>query len=160
MNLRRMLALPVLLLMLSCGQSDLFEKTASVPRQAWSSSFKPSFTFDITDTAAGYNVFLVLRHTDQYSFNNIWLKITVKIPGQPEAKTFMTQLVLATNEKGWLATGMDDIYEHLADLKNTLVENDISFRRKGRYEFTIEQVMREDPLKHVMNVGLRVETIK
>ena len=31
------------------------------------------------------------------------------------------------------------------------------FRKKGTYTFTISQIMREDPLEHVLNVGLRIE---
>lgn len=50
---------------------------------------------------------------------------------------------------------MDDIYEHLLPL--TPDGTDYYFRKKGDYTFTIEQVMREDPLQHVMNVGLRIE---
>jgi gliding motility-associated lipoprotein GldH len=60
------------------------------------------------------------------------------------------ELQLATNEK-WLATGMDDIYEHRIKL------TDPQYFKAGVYHFSIEQIMREDPLENVMNVGLRVE---
>jgi len=33
----------------------------------------------------------------------------------------------------------------------------VSLRRKGRYTLSIKQIMREDPLEQVMNVGLRIE---
>jgi hypothetical protein len=29
--------------------------------------------------------------------------------------------------------------------------------KKGKYTFTLQQVMREDPLQHVLNAGIRVE---
>jgi gliding motility-associated lipoprotein GldH len=60
------------------------------------------------------------------------------------------ELSLATNE-GWLGSGMDDIYEHRIKLTNP------QYWKAGNYHFTIEQIMREDPLENVMNVGLRVE---
>ena len=50
---------------------------------------------------------------------------------------------------------MDDIYEHRIPL--TPVGMPFRFRKPGEYTFTIEQVMREDPLENVMNVGLRIE---
>ena len=32
--------------------------------------------------------------------------------------------------------------------------------KAGRYKFILENIMREDPLKEVMNVGIRVEKVK
>jgi gliding motility-associated lipoprotein GldH len=64
-------------------------------------------------------------------------------------------LMLATNDNGWLASGMDDIYEHRISL--TPANENFYFRKKGDYTFTLEQVMREDPLKNVLNAGLRIE---
>ena len=64
-------------------------------------------------------------------------------------------LVLATNEKGWLASGMDDIYEHRIPL--TPSDQPYYFKKPGDYKFSVEQIMREDPLKNVLNVGLRIE---
>jgi len=61
-------------------------------------------------------------------------------------------LTLATNEKGWLGTGMDDIYE-----QRVLIQPQTKFLKPGDYHFTLEQVMREDPLLHVLNVGVRIE---
>jgi gliding motility-associated lipoprotein GldH len=100
----------------SCNTVDLYEKSVSIPGHSWKSSYKPSFTFTIKDTTSSYELFLVLRHNDKYSFNNIWLNISVKAPGADSAVTFKADKELGTNEKGWLAEGMDDIYEHRIEL--------------------------------------------
>jgi len=47
---------------------------------------------------------------------------------------------------------MDDIYE-----ARLLIQTGTHFRKPGDYHITLEQIMREDPLKHVLNVGIRVE---
>jgi hypothetical protein len=52
---------------------------------------------------------------------------------------------------------MDDIYEHRISLQKELLTAGVSFRQTGTYRFAIEQLMREDPLEEVMNVGLRIE---
>lgn len=75
-------------------------------------------------------------------------------PGD-SAQKFMLELPLATNEKGWLGTAMDDLYEHRVAL--TLDPQKFNFKKKGTYIFTLEQVMREDPLQHVLNAGIRLE---
>jgi gliding motility-associated lipoprotein GldH len=64
-------------------------------------------------------------------------------------------LPLDTNEKGWLGIGMDDIYEHRIAL--TPPNQKFYFQKSGNYTFTVEHIMREDPLQNVMNVGLRIE---
>jgi hypothetical protein len=46
---------------------------------------------------------------------------------------------------------MDDIYEHRIKLTDPIRLN------AGEYKMKIENIMREDPLMHVMSVGLRVE---
>ncbi|MBC7874252.1 MAG: gliding motility lipoprotein GldH, partial [Ferruginibacter sp.] len=123
----------------------------------WKSNYKPSFTFTIKDTSSAYQLFLILRHNDKYNFNNIWLNITVKSPGSDSVKTFRADKQLASNEKGWLASGMDDIYEHRLPLLQELVTNEVSIKKMGDYTFTVEQIMRENPLNHVLDVGLRIE---
>jgi gliding motility-associated lipoprotein GldH len=148
---------PCALFLVSCTTIDLYEKSVSIPGHAWKGSYRPSFTFTIKDTSSAYQLFLVLRHNDKYNYNNIWVSMSIKSPGSDSVKTFKADKQLATNEKGWLGNGMDDIYEHRIDLNDKLVENDISLRKPGDYTFTIEQIMREDPLNNVFNVGLRIE---
>ena len=135
----------------SCTTIDLYEKSVTIPKHQWNSSFKPAFDFTIKDTSAPYNLFFVIRHNEQYNFNNIFVNLYVKGPGQDTAQKIQQDLVLATNEKGWLASGMDDIYEHRIQLGT---EQNL---KAGNYTFTIEQIMREDPLANVLNVGLRIE---
>ncbi|MBK6937283.1 MAG: gliding motility lipoprotein GldH [Chitinophagaceae bacterium] len=149
------LILLILYLQVACNTIDLYEKSVSIPGHAWGSSFKPSFTFTIRDTTVPYKIFFVLRHTDKYSFNNIYINIITKLPGADTTHTGPLPLELATNEKGWLATGMDDIYEHRIQLSNA--GKDFYFRKRGEYTFTVEQIMREDPLKNVLSAGLRIE---
>lgn len=140
-----------------CSVPDyVFEKNVAVPGQQWESSFKPAIEFNISgkDTAATYNVYMVLRHSDAYNYNNMWVRGTVREPGDTAAKSQRYDLTLATNDKGWLGSGMDDIYEH-----RILIQPQTKFKKTGTYSFTLEQIMREDPLKHVLNVGVRVEKV-
>jgi gliding motility-associated lipoprotein GldH len=81
--------------------------------------------------------------------------MTVKGPADSATKKFTLELPLASAEKGWLGSGMDDIYEHRIAL--TLDPQLVGFKKSGNYNFTLEQIMREDPLEHVFNAGLRIE---
>jgi gliding motility-associated lipoprotein GldH len=141
-------------LLSSCITADLYEKTVPLPDHEWKTSYKPEFNFTITDTTSLYQVYFVIRHTEKYNYNNIWLNYYYQPPGDTmhkEAREFQ----LATNDKGWLATGMDDIYEHRYKLAP-----DAGKLKAGNYKFILENIMREDPLQQVLNVGIRVEKVK
>lgn len=150
-----MCLVPCVLCLFSCQTIDLYEKTTVIPGHKWKSSFKPSFRFTIKDTAVPYKILLTLRHFDQYNYNNIYINLITRQPGEDSARSVRCALELGNDEEGWKGSGMDDIFEHRILL--TPEETDFYFRKKGEYTFTIEQVMREDPLEHVLNVGLRIE---
>lgn len=142
-----------LLVLTSCQKIEVFEKTKVFKAHSWSSKETPSFSFDITDTITPYNIYLVLRHEDAYAYSNIWVNLTVQSP--VETATIRREFVLANNATGWLGSGMDDIFEH-----RIAFNNKPAALRKGRYTFTLQQDMREDPLDHIVNVGIRVEKAK
>jgi gliding motility-associated lipoprotein GldH len=147
----------LLFLLFSCTSIDLYEKHVTIPGHSWKSSYKPVFNFTIRDTLSGYQIFVIIRHDEKYNFNNLYVNIYNKQPGADGTDSARVDLPLASNEKGWLASGMDDIYEHRIPLNRR--EEPVYFRKQGNYEFSIEQIMREDPLQHVYNVGLRIEKI-
>ena len=135
-----------------CLKIDVFERNVHIPEQAWSYNFKPSFNFAISDTSSSYNIFIVLRHTDAYKYNNIWLSIGSHAPG--DTTRFQNiNLILANDATGWHGVGMDDIYE----IRKNISPGPVHFTKSGSYQFTVAQIMRENPLMHVLDVGIRVE---
>jgi len=139
---------------ISCDTIDLYEKIDSIPGHEWSSAYKPQFNFTIKDTTASYQLFITLRHNERYAFNNIWINLQAQSPGSA-AQQFLIELPLASAEKGWLGNGMDDLYDHRIPI--TLDPQKLNFKKGGEYIFTVEHVMREDPLQNIMNIGLRLE---
>lgn len=137
----------------ACNTIDLYEKVVAMPKQQWQSSFKPAFQFAIKDTAVPYQLYFIIRHNNQYKYNNIWVNLYAKGPAD-SARRFSLELPLA-NKEGWLGSGMDDIFEHR--IAFALDPRKFSFARAGEYTFTLEQIMREDPLPHVLNAGIRIE---
>lgn len=139
----------------ACNPIGVFERNVNIPQQKWERSFQPAIQLDITDTTARYNIYVTLRHTHAYDFNNIWLNITYQLPGDT-TKQQRVDIPLADNNKGWLGTGMDDIYE----VRQLITPQPYRFNRSGACTFTLEQIMRENPLKHVMNAGIRIEKVE
>lgn len=139
----------------SCAHLDVYEKTVALPGQTWYYNNKLSFTFTITDTSGAYNIFIVLRHTDAYQYNNIWLNLTSGGPGN-FSQSQNLDITLATDADGWEGNGMDDIFE----VRKAITRGPIPFKKAGSYTFQISQIMRENPLKYILNVGLRIEKVR
>jgi gliding motility-associated lipoprotein GldH len=140
------------LLLASCNTIDVYEKTQAIPKHEWSTSNRLSFTFTATDSVTYYNIYLVLRHTESYHFNNIYIDFTSILPGKkPQTQRLNVQLASAN---GWLGSSMDDIIE-----QRVLLFTQPTHLAKGDYTFILQQVMREDPLQNVLNAGVRVEKV-
>ncbi len=139
----------------ACKTVDVFEKNVSIPGTEWQHSFRPSFNFTIADTTALYNIYVTLRHTHAYGYNNIWLNLQYTFPGDTTRQQ-KVDILLADNQQGkWLGNGMDDIYE----LRHLVSQQPVRFSKSGECSFLLEQIMRENPLKHVINAGVRVEKV-
>jgi gliding motility-associated lipoprotein GldH len=132
--------------------TGVFERNQDFKDHEWAASVTPDLSFEITDTVALYNLYIVIRHTDAYHFNNLYVRATVKEPGASSGRSGDYDLQLATNTRGWIGTAMDDIYD-----ARILVQAATKFKKAGTYHIRLEQLMREDPLKNVLSAGFRVE---
>jgi gliding motility-associated lipoprotein GldH len=139
----------------SCKHINVFEKNIPFISNEWKSDVTATGTFTIEDTSALYNLHVVLRHTDAYAYNNIWLNISLQSPG--DSMYFQKlDLTLGNDASGWEGVGMSDIWE-VRKLINGAPKR---FKKIGVYHFSIKQIMRDEPLKQVMSVGLRVEKVQ
>lgn len=136
---------------LGCRQLNVYEQLKSFPSHTWSAADSCRFVFNITDTTARYHIYTIIRHEDSYHYNNIWLGITTQAP-RDTLKKQSVMLTLGDNKKGWLGTGMSDVFEHRVRITRFPVQ-----LHKGEYVFVLRQIMREDPLQGVLQAGLRVE---
>jgi len=139
----------------SCTQIEIFEKDTSIPGYTWQQGFSAKGDFVIADTTSPYNIYLVLRHTDAYQYNNIWLNVGLQPPGD-SMHIQKVNLVLGNDANGWEGNGMNDIWE----VRKLLNGDARRFKKAGKYSFSISQIMRDNPLQHIMSVGLRIEKKK
>lgn len=147
--------LSTILFLGSCNEIGLFEKVFFTPSQQWSQSFQPEMKFDITDTSSSYLIYFTVRHADAYPYNNLWIKLYSKMPGDSFEKEERYDIPLADGNR-WLGTGMDDIFNHRVLLYRTPVK----FMKPGEYQLRIVHDMRVDPVKYIFNVGMRIEKVK
>jgi gliding motility-associated lipoprotein GldH len=137
----------------SCTTLDASEQTITIPKMEWSQSNICKGEFEITDTNASYNYYVILRHTDAYAYNNIWVQIGIKAPNDSTFSYQKINMPLGNDANGWYGTGLNDIWESLHKL-NPLPA---SVKAAGKYSFSIEQIMRDNPLSQVLGVGFKVQ---
>lgn len=142
----------IVFFLFSCKQLAVYEKDSSIPNYEWQSDYTVKGSFSVADTNSSYKIYLVLRHSDAYKYNNIWLNIGLQPPGD----TFTYQKInlrLGQDATGWEGTGMNDIWE----VRKVLSAEPVRFKRSGSYHFQISQIMRDNPLRNVMSAGIRLE---
>ena len=55
-----------------------FQQEHATPPGGWKYDYAPKFSFEITDTASAYQLYLILLHTNAYPFSNIWVRLQSK----------------------------------------------------------------------------------
>ena len=146
--------LSIFFVLSGCETKQLFEQSTIYPNHNWPAKQATKYQFNVTDTAAAYKIFFVIRHHNAYHYKNIWLDLSIKSPTNAITKQVLN-LNLADDARGWLGTGMDDIY----DQRIPMTATPIRFN-KGIHEITVQHTMREDPLENILSTGIRVEKVK
>lgn len=137
-----------ILLFSACTTIGVSEQQKVFNSHSWEAKDSVTFNFEIKDTSSNYQYQLILRHHEKYQYSNIWLQVHVQ---QPDTNfTFKREFQLADN-KQWLGTRMDDITEHRIPFNQTPIP-----LKKGKYSFTLKQIMRNNPLPEVLSVGVAV----
>jgi gliding motility-associated lipoprotein GldH len=148
--------LGVLLLFTACDPNRVFEQNTDFENYSWDVQQKPSFTFQIQDTTARYDLFFNVRNASAYGYYNLYLKHTLTGPSGPVGKPRLHELILMDPKTGEpRGSGTGDIFDH-----QMLALPHLKFAQPGSYTLTMEQYMRQDQLAGLMAVGLRVAKVE
>jgi len=138
----------------ACDRNRVFESYRGINRKGWNKDSVLTFNFNIEDTVSGHNLYIDLRNKGNYPNSNIWLFLSVSSPyGNSFSDT--VEFTLATPSGRWTGSGIGDLFDN-----QFVYKSNVYFPQKGEYTFTIRHGMREDILKGIRDVGVRVEKIK
>ncbi len=141
----------------ACRPSPQYQDHYNIPGQAWRSDYRPEFKFEVADTAAAYQLFLLIRHTDAYPFSNIWINMDSRGPNDSAFRKLRVEVPLAAASGQWLGRGMGEIWEQRVPINS--LQMPAFFQHKGLYTVRLTQDMRRDPLPEILTVGFRVEKL-
>ncbi len=154
---RVLLALIALLLLIAhnaCDPRRVYEKNVRIENKQWYRDKPLVFEIPIRDTLHSHNIYINLRHSPEYRFSNIYIFVTTIAPSEAIRKDTV-EIILARPDGKWLGNGLGDILDY-----QRIYLRNIKFPYTGKYFMELQHAMRPDPLKHVLDAGIRVERVK
>ena len=142
--------IPLVLGILSCSHREVFFEYHSFANSEWNRHDAAVFTVNIEDNSQPYDVSFSLRNNDDYPFSNIWLFVDCKMP-DGKSRTDTLSADLADVYGKWKGKGLS-LYSSIIPYKSTPV----LFPHPGVYVYSVRQGMREDPLKGISDIGLKI----
>jgi gliding motility-associated lipoprotein GldH len=131
-----------------CNTNNLVDVNSEMPKRNWSYVNTIKASANITDPAKPFMLYFKLRHTAEYRYSNIFVLLRIKDPhNKTQTKRFEFRLAQADGQ--WLGSGSGNLFTYKFRLLS-----DYHFPESGKYEFEIEQNMRDNPLKEVSDAGL------
>lgn len=138
----------------SCNDSALLDKNIAIKQHRWDYTQPVEIAVDILDVSQPYRVYVNLRHTPDYQYSNIFMLMHLRQPdGKDTAERI--ELTLAEPDGRWKGRGTGSNYSF-----QELIKDSYRFADSGQYIFSIEQNMRENPLREITDIGIRIEPIK
>jgi gliding motility-associated lipoprotein GldH len=151
--------LVVCFVVVSCDTNRVFDEYHSVPNK-WHKDSIVSFQINPPDSIKAYNLFVNLRNTNNYKYNNLYLIVEMVFPHGKTIKDTLEYKMAEPSGK-LLGTGYTDVKENKLWYKEQVV-----FKESGMYTVNIQHAMRENgkvngviDLEGITDIGFRVENI-
>lgn len=142
--------LAMIFILASCTNSNLVDTNDAVADNNWTYAQRAKATFEIKDINQSYQVYFKLRHTADYRYSNLFVVMHLK--GDSLHQNTRYQFKLAKTDGEWLGKGSGDIFTSRFPLLK-----DYRFAKPGKYEISIEQNMRDNPLTGISDVGITIK---
>lgn len=138
----------------SCNQDIFYEKIDKIPNETWNVNNKLVYEFEIKDSMAFYDIYINVRNTTDYPYQNLYIFLTNQFPSGIQMVDTLG-CVLCDPFGKWYGKGNGNMKEN-----KFLLRKQVRFQQKGKYIFTVQQGMREDDLKGIANFGITFENYK
>ncbi len=153
--LKSVIFLLLLVISVSCKEKTLFKAYEDVEDGLWPVDKKYTFQFEVSDTLQSYNLYYLIRNAQQYPYYNLYLTREMKGPDGKTIYARLDEMYLSDQTTGKpRGSGLGDLFDH-----KIVFQRNYRFPRPGRYSLTLAQSMRQNPLPHIMGVGLSVEKV-
>lgn len=146
------------IVVVSCDSNRVYDNYKSVPN-TWHKDSIVSFKLNPPDSINPYNLFVNLRNTSAYKYNNLFLIVEMVFPHGKTIKDTLEYRMAAPSGK-LLGGGYTSVKENKLWYKEQIV-----FNETGKYTVNIQHAMRENgkvngviELEGITDIGFRIET--
>ena len=151
--LRNIYLLAGILFLSSCGFNYTYNERVSINDSKWYKDEVAHFEVMINDSLSNQNFYLNLRNNTDYRYSNLFVFMTTHFPNGNTTRDTI-ECLLADQSGRWLGKGWGNIKEN-----EILLKSGLRFPLTGKYEFYIQQAMRDDILEGIESVALIIEKV-
>jgi gliding motility-associated lipoprotein GldH len=144
-----------LLFLAGCDSNRVFEDYKEFDDRTWKVTDPAVFEFQIKDASKKYNLYYNVRNSLEYPYARIFVQYSLTDSIGTELTKKLTSNFLFDQKTGRPLgrSGLGDVLDN-----QFLLLSNQSFKTEGTYRFRLDQFNRQDTLRGVLAVGLRVET--
>lgn len=144
----------ILLLIFACEPAPFYTESQIVDTTGWAYDIKKDFKVEVSDTTAFYDLHLNVTHRSDYSYQNMYMKVTTSFPNS-EDKTEQLNIDVAEKNGKWIGKCSGETCQ----IKVYLLEK-FKFADIGSYTFSFEQDGRDNPLVGVEELRLDIMKVE
>jgi gliding motility-associated lipoprotein GldH len=139
------------LLFSACSSHTVFQDNEAIPASGWHLDNIIDFGVTIDDTVRLHELYLMVRNTTNYPYSNLFLFLDIEFPDHRILRDTI-ECILAHKDGQWTGKGFGTIRSN-----QFLFRDDVWFPLAGTYTFRIQHGMREEHLKGMADIGIRIE---
>ena len=133
----------------SCDSNQVYDESFAVGDNGWAMDDVKTFDIPITDTMSVLNMYVNLRTSTDYPYQNIYLFMYSEYPdGYTDKDTL--ELILAENDGRWYGESSGTVVENRFPIASG------RFQPAGNYIFKIQHAMQDEFLPEIIDVGMRI----
>jgi len=149
-----LLLLVGLLAVQACGPTIVFEQSIAIDQTEWNYDQNLIFEFEAPDTSNLYNILLIVDHSMDYEYQNLYVNINTTFPGGNTDQQ-MISLNLADKMGNWNGVCSGSKCEATIGL-----QLNAKFEKFGKYKIEIVQNTRKEFLPHLSSFTLAIEEVE
>ena len=134
--------------MAGCQQGVVFTEFKNIDLPGWSEDSVLVFEGMMEDSVGDYEIQINIRHTDRYPYQNLWLFVEVA-QDSIELRRDTIEAMMANARGEWYGAGFSRYTLPLQYFEQISL-------KQGPYQVSIQQGMREEELRGINEVGLKV----
>ncbi len=141
----------LLSLLTACGPDYIADQTYTLDGETWTYDKVLSFEAAIPDTAGIYNLWMEIEHGKDFSYQNLYTRISTTFPDQQKIEQLLS-FELADKFGSWQGEcGRNYCHFRIP------IQESAFFSQAGTYTFHLEQYMRKDSIPNIKSIRFQVE---